>query len=243
MDVRLYALPSSHPCTVVEAALEMKGIDYRRIDLLPLTQIVIGRVAYGGTTVPGMRIDGERLYGSRRILRRLDELAPDPPLLPADPAAREAVLEAERWGDEDFQAVPRRIVDVLFLRDPGAMLNYVGDAKLPVPTGMLKPALPVTARLMARKNRATDESARADVAALPGQLDRIDAWIADGVLGGDQPNAADLQIGSSIQLLASYGDVAPLLEGRPCAALGRYFRPLPGSVPAGLLPADWVSAA
>ena len=36
---------------------------------------------------------------------------------------------------------------------------------------------------------------RADIAALPGQLDRVDGWIADGLIGGDEPNAADLQIG------------------------------------------------
>jgi glutathione S-transferase len=240
MKVKLYALPSSHPCSTVEAALKLKGIDYTRTDLLPLTQVVIGPLAYRGTSVPGMRIDGERIYGSRRILRRLDELVPDPPLLPADAAARERVLEAERWGDEAFQAVPRRIVDVLFLRDPGAMLSYATDAKLPLPVSVLRPALPLTARLMARKNKATEAAARADLAALPGQLEQIDAWIADGVLGGEQPNAADLQIGSSTQLLSSVGDVAPLLEGRPCARLARYLPPLAGSVPAGLLPRDWL---
>ena len=54
---------------------------------------------------------------------------------------------------------------------------------------------------MARRNKATDDSARADLDALPGQLDRVDTWIADGLLGGEQPNAADLQIGSTIRLL------------------------------------------
>ena len=44
--------------------------------------VLIGPLRYGGTTVPGMRIDGERLVGSRTIMRRLDELAPEPPLLP-----------------------------------------------------------------------------------------------------------------------------------------------------------------
>ena len=42
---------------------------------------------------------------------------------------------------------------------------------------------------------------RADLAALPGLLDQVDAYIADGVLGGDQPNAADLQIAPTIRLL------------------------------------------
>jgi glutathione S-transferase len=238
MGVRLYALPSSHPCAVVEAALRLKGIEYRRIDVLPLTQLVIGPIRYGGTTVPGLRIDRERLHGSLAILRRLDELVPEPPLLPADAGP---VLEAERWGHDVLQAIPRRIVDAIFLRRPETMLNYVGDAKLPLPTALLKPALPLTARLMARKNDATDELVRGDLAALPGHLDRIDGWVATGLLGGESPNAADLQIGSSIQLLLSYGDVAPLLEARPCAALARYFRPLPGSIPAGVLPGDWIA--
>jgi glutathione S-transferase len=240
MRIRLYALPSSHPCAVVEAALRLKGLEYQRTDWLPLTQLALGPLLYGGSTVPGMRIDREKLTGSRTILRRLDELAPEPPLLPADPALSARVLEAERWGDEEFQAVPRRIVDVLFLKDPAAMLSYAGDSKLPLPRSVLKPALPTTARLMARKNRASEESVRADLAALPRQLGKIDAWIAEGLLGGAQPNAADLQIGSSIQLLASYGDVAPLLGGRPCTELARYFPPLPGSIPAGILPADWL---
>jgi hypothetical protein len=32
---------------------------------------------------------------------------------------------------------------------------------------------------------------RRDLAALPGILQRIDDWIAEGVIGGEQPNAAD----------------------------------------------------
>ena len=93
------------------------------------------------------------------------------------------MLAAERWGDEVFQGVPRRIIDVAFLRAPAAMESYAGDAELPLPVGLMRPALPLTARLMARWNRASDDAAQADIQALPGQLDRIDAWIADGVLG------------------------------------------------------------
>jgi hypothetical protein len=39
---KLYVLPGSHPCAAVEAALRMKSIDFQRVDLLPLTQIVVG---------------------------------------------------------------------------------------------------------------------------------------------------------------------------------------------------------
>jgi glutathione S-transferase len=240
---RLYVLPGSHPCAAVEAALKLKSIDYDRVDLLPMSQLVVGPLRYGGATVPGMRTGGERLVGSRAIMRRLDELVPEPPLLPApgDPAYAR-VLETERWGDEIFQSVPRRILDVGLLRRPAAMESYAGDAKLPLPRQLLRPALPLTARMMAIKNRANDDAARADIAALDGQLDRIDAWIAEGLLGGERPNAADLQIGSTIRLLMSIADLRPLIEGRPSARLARYFPQLSGELPAGVLPAEWLTA-
>ena len=243
MNVKLYVLPASHPCAAVEVALKRKAIPYKRVDLLPMAQAALGPLLYGGGTVPGMRVDGERLVGSRNIMRRLDALAPEPPLLPADPAARERVLEAERWGDEVFQSVPRRIIDVCFLRNPGAMESYAGDAKLPLPRAVMRPALPMTAKLMARRNHADDAAARADFAAMPGYMEKIDGWIAEGLLGGEEPNAADLQIGSTIRLLHSIADVRPLLEGHPAADLTRYFPPMAGEIPAGTLPAEWRAAS
>jgi glutathione S-transferase len=244
MNVRLYVLPASHPCAAVEAALRLKDIEFDRVDLIPMTQLLIGPLRYGGPTVPGVRIDGEKLVGSRTIMRRLDELAPAPPLLPPPGDERYApVLEAERWGDEVLQSVPRRIIDVAFLRRPHAMLSYAVDAKLPMPRALMSPAAPLTAKLMAFRNKARDASARADIAALPGQLDRVDRWIAEGLIGGEQPNAADLQIGSTIRLLLSIGDIRPLIADRPAATLTKWFPPLIGGIEAGVLPAEWFPAA
>ncbi|HTD09903.1 MAG TPA: glutathione S-transferase N-terminal domain-containing protein [Solirubrobacteraceae bacterium] len=242
-QAKLYVLPGSHPCAAVEAALQLKSIAYKRVDLLPSTEILLGPLLYGGRTVPGMRIDGERLVGSRRIMRRLDELVGEPSLLPAPGSPAYArVLEAERWGDDVFQSIPRRLIDVAFLRRPAAMESYAANAKLPLPRALLRPALPMSARLMALKNRARDDVARADLAALPTQLERIDSWIAEGLMGGGQPNAADLQIGSTIRILMSIGDVRPLIDGRPAAGLTRYFPPMVGEVPAGVLPAEWLTS-
>jgi len=241
-EPKLYVSPGSHPCAAVEAALELKSISYRRVDLLPLVQVVIGPLRYGGTTVPGMRIDGERVVGSRLIMRRLDTIAPEPPLLPPPGDASYArVLEAERWGDEVLQSVPRRLIDAAFLRRPAAMESYAVGAKLGLPLPLLRPAMPLTARLMALRNKARDDSARADLAALPRQLDQVDGWIAEGLLGGEHPNAADLQIGSTIRLLMSIGDARPLIDGRPAAQLVRYFPPMVGEVPAGVLPQEWLA--
>jgi glutathione S-transferase len=244
-EIKLYVLPASHPCVAVEAALKLKSIEFDRVDLLPLTQLAVGPLRYGGNTVPGIRIDGKRLVGSRAIMRRLDELAPEPPLLPppGDPA-RAQVLEAERWGDEELQDVPRDILPRAFVRRPAVMESFLAeDVKLPLPRAMLRPSLPLTARLMSIRSKTTDEIARADFTTLPAQLDRIDAWISDGLLGGERPNAADLQIGATIRLLMAIADVRPLIAGRPAERLTRYFPPMVGEVPAGTLPAEWMPAA
>jgi glutathione S-transferase len=241
---KLYALPGSHPCAAVEAALKLKSIAFERVDMLPLSQLLVGPIRYGGNTVPGMRIGKERLVGSRTIMRRLDELAVEPPLLPppGDPLYAR-VLETERWGDEVFQRMPRHILSAGLVRRPAAMESYVGDAKLPLPVPLMRPAMPLTARLIALRGGSNDETARADLAALPRQLERVDDWIAEGVLGGEQPNAADLQIGSTIRLLMTLRDVRPSIESHPAAQLTRYFRPIAGEVPAGVLPADWLAPA
>lgn len=245
MTATLYAVPASHPCAAVEEALKLKSIPYKRVDMLPLAQLAAGPVLYKGVTVPGLRIDGTKLVGSRAIMRHLDAIEPQPALLPADEAARAAALDAERWGDEVLQSAVRRILDAAFLRAPRAMEGFAADARLPLSPKSMRPLMGLTARLMAIRNSARDAPVQADLAALPRHFDKIDRWIAEGLLGGDSPNAADLQIGASIRLLWTICDTRPLIEAHPEAqALMRYFsKPQAGEIPAGTLPAGWLPDA
>jgi glutathione S-transferase len=243
MPDKLYVIPASHPCVAVETALRLKGIAYERVDFLPVMHRLQGKLVYGARTVPGMKLRGERLSGSRTIMRRLDELEPEPRLYPADAAEREQVEAAETWGDGVLQPLARRLTWATLKRSPKSMESYSEGANLPVPTPLARPSYPLVARMSARLNHESDASSRADLAAVPDHLDRIDAWIAEGLLGGDAPNAADLQIGASLGLLMSLGDVRPLVEGRPAAGLVSYFQPVPGATPAGVLPADWLRDA
>ena len=241
MQLTLYVIPASHPSACAEAALALKGLPYRRVDLLPVVAKAVGRLSYGGTTVPALKVEGEAVVGSRPILRRLEELRPEPPLLPADAEARRAVERAEEWGDEVLQPLTRRLVWAAFRRAPGLMLDFAGDAKVALPKPLRRAAAPATARIASRLNRADDLTVQADLRSLPGHLDRVDAWIGEGVMGAEEPNAADLQVGASLRLLERLGDLRPLLAGRPCAALAaRFFPPAAGDVPAGTLPEAWL---
>lgn len=240
---KLYVVHSSHPCEAVKKALELKGIPYKTVEWLIPTQPVMQRLLFGRRTVPGLKLDGgEKISGSRAILRKLDELVADPPLLPADAGARAHVLEAERWGDEVLQPAVRRIAWAALKRRPDAIPGYQQASKLPqLPRPVVRLLAPGAIAIERKMNKASDGAARADVRAMPEHLDRIDRWILDATLGGaKQPNAADLQIASSVRLLSTIGDMRPLLEGRPGNALAlALFPDFPGEVPAGAFPSDW----
>ncbi len=95
--------------------------------------------------------------------------------------------------------------------------------------------------LSARFNGATDEAVRSDLASLPADLDRIDAWVSDGVLDGEKVNAADLQIAGSLRLLMSFDDLRPQIESRPAGKLAlRAVPEFPGKAPA-VFPPEWLS--
>ena len=112
MKARLYVIPASHPSIAVELMLKHKGIDYKRTDLLPVISKGVLRVAgFPGVTVPALKVDGNKVQGSRPIARELERLRPEPPLLPADPKQRAAIEEAERFGDEELQHPIRQILN------------------------------------------------------------------------------------------------------------------------------------
>src|ERR1700761_4215871 len=112
-----------------------------------------------------------------------------------------------------------------------------------VPIGLaIKTGGPLVA-LSAHFNEASDANVRAALAALPDLLDRVDAYVADSTIGGEQPNAADFQIATSLGLMRPLDDLKPLIEPRPCAAIARSIVPdYPGHTPPTFPPA-WLPAA
>lgn len=245
MNIRLYVVHGSHPCAAVESALQRKGIAYKVTELPPPMHMAFMQLRFGKRTVPAIRIDGEKISGSRAIMRRLDELRPEPALYPADPAERARVEEAESWGDEVLQQFARRLLWPTFRAHPEAMYSFQEGSKLPAfPMPVLKLIAPVATRIEMKANGASAETYPQDLRDLPSHLDRVDAWIADGVLGSAEPNAADLQIATSLRLLMSLADLRPVIESHPAGELAlRLFPDFPGDAPAGLIPAELLPAA
>jgi glutathione S-transferase len=244
--IDLYVVHGSHPCAAVERALELKGLPYRKIELPPPLHAPVQRVLFGARTVPAVKLDGgEKVAGSRAIMKRLEALAPDPPLWPGDAKRRAIVERAEEWGDETWQPIARRLLWGTLRRCPEALVSYSEGSRIPLPAPAIRAAAPLIARAEVALNRASDGAVRADLRNLPRHLDRIDRWIAEGVLGADGiPNAADLQIATTSRLLMTIGDVAPFFAGRPAARHAReLFGDQAGSTPRGVLPADWLAGS
>jgi glutathione S-transferase len=243
--IDLYVVHGSHPCAAVERALELKGLAFRRIELPPPLQAPVQKVLFGARTVPAMRLeDGEKVSGSMAIMRRLEALAPTPPLWPAEERPRALVERAEEWGDEVWQQIARRLLWGAIRRDPGALVSYAQGSRLPFPAPVIRAIASGIVAGERRLNHVTDGAVRADLRALPRHLDRIDGWVADGVLGGASPNAADLQIATCSRLLLTIGDVAPFFAGRPAESHARrYFAPQAGETPQGLFPANWLAGS
>jgi glutathione S-transferase len=139
----LYAVPASHPCAAVEKALQLKGIEYRRVDIPPVAHKAVQKALFGRGTVPGLKLDGRKIIGSREIMRALDEAVPSPPLLPEEKKQRKAVGLAEQWGDEVLQPLARRVIWVALRRSPASMPSYGAGSRLPVPDVVTRATAPL----------------------------------------------------------------------------------------------------
>ena len=245
MTVVLYWMSISHPSQVARKMLALKGVEYEVVDVVPLTQRIHLRLAgFSGGTVPALKLDGQRIQGSRQIARALDERWPAPPLFPADPALRARVEEAERWGEEQLQPIPRRLFRYGVARNSQLRRWVVRAQRLPIPAltaQLIRPAVKWYVRTVeADGRRATEAGVRADLAALPALLDHVDRLLDDGTLTLDPPNAATLQILASVNLMGRFADLAELVGAHACAQPARDLFPHYRAALPPFLDAEWL---
>jgi glutathione S-transferase len=254
-ETKLYVILGSHACRTAILMLEHKGIAYRRVELPatlhpfllrlhgfsgnPAPFRELGRqpkrarrmlaVADRFGTVPALLADGQQVKTNREIARFLDRVQPDPPLFPADADRRREVEEAERWGDEVFQMAARRI-GLASSRDHPDGPRAGDDGRLGPLLWRNRTVRVVGMRMLALSVFAAGKDAEAALMSeLPAMLDRIDGWVASGVLNGDHLNAADFMIAPSLALLCYRPDARREIERRPLAALVDRLLPQPAA--------------
>jgi glutathione S-transferase len=247
----LYVISGSHACSTAMLMLAHKGVSYRRVrlptGLHPMLVRALGfpghrapiRTVDGQTgrtlalfdrmgTVPALRWGSERVQTNRAIARFLERVAPQPSLFPTDAPSKRSVEEAEAWGDEVFQMAARRL-------GLTGSLNGLDNLRDRANSGRLGPLLSPNERVRVLASRgvtsvafqANADAERELVRELPSMLDRIDAWIAAGVLDGPELNAADFAIAPSLALISYRLDLRADIEARPAGALMERVLPEP----------------
>jgi glutathione S-transferase len=228
----------------VEAGLALKGLDYRRVDLMFGLSAAQQMLRFGRRTVPGLMVGRQKVVGSRLILRTIDGLSPDPPLVPHDPEHRAAVDAADEWGDAVLQEHVRWIALSAVARCPEALPSFLEGYQVPTLPAWAAKHARIGVQIEGRLLGHTPSTIRDQyLPALPGNLDRVDRLIADGVIGNDLVNVADLQIASSVRLLLNFEDLRDHIEARPCGGLARrLIAKYPGSAPKGCLQSPFTLA-
>jgi glutathione S-transferase len=245
MQVVLYWQSISHPSQAARKMLDLKGVDYKLVDVLPLNQRVHLRLAgFRGGTVPALKLDGQKIQGSRQIARALDARWPEPPLFPSEPGLRARVEEAERWGDQELQPIPRRLFRFAVANNQQLRRWAARSQRFPAPDLVaiaMKPLVAYYASTVESDGRRGSEDViRADLGRLPGMLERVDGLLADGTLALEPPSAATLQLLATVRLLDAFTDLRPMVREHACAEpANRLFPDYKVELPS-FMDADWL---
>jgi glutathione S-transferase len=219
MRAKLVGVPGSHPCISAELMLRHKGVEFTRLDLPNMThKAILPLMRYRGSTVPVLSIEGKRVSGTMRIARALEALVPDPPMLIEDEGE-------EAWADSVLQDGVRQLARTAIGMDPESMASFLHDPLLGIPVNLVKPTIPVLRPVVARQMRPKKGTAEACLQALPGQLDRVDALLEQGVIGGEQPNVVDFQVAPSVRLMLNFDQLREHVDARPAGAHARRLVP------------------
>ena len=99
---RLYHQPLSPFCRKIRLVLAEKGIEVELVEEAPWEKRMDYLRQNPSGKVPMLKIDGRTLAESSAIFEYLEEVYPDPPLLPDTPAERAEARRLHAWFDDKF---------------------------------------------------------------------------------------------------------------------------------------------
>jgi glutathione S-transferase len=125
--IRLYRARWSTNVERVALAFGYKGLGAESVWIDYSDRRLVEQVS-GQPLVPVVDFDGEVVHDSARILRRLEELHPDPPLYPADASRRAEMDVFIEWFNGVWKRPPNEIERILGLpeTDPGQIAELAG---------------------------------------------------------------------------------------------------------------------
>ena len=189
----LWQFTSSHFNEKARWALDYKHVPHIRHSLVPGFHVLSVKRMTGKTQVPVLQLEGEAISDSTRIIAALERTFPQPPLYPADAAARRRALELEDYFDEELGPYIRRWIFHLVLPFPEFVrASFVSHAS-PATQLAHRAMSPVFGRIMRRQMDITPATAEVARIKTLAAMDRLAAELRpSGYLVGDSFTIADL---------------------------------------------------
>lgn len=122
MATVLFDIFWSHFCEKARFCLDYKRRPYTIVQVNPFTRREVLDLGARGD-VPVLEDGGRVVQGSAAIAAYLEEVCPDPPLLPRDAAARREVLAIEKTCDDELGPDSRRVGYQVALENPSLLLG------------------------------------------------------------------------------------------------------------------------
>ena len=107
-EIVFYQIPISHFCEKVHWALDFKGLPYQSVSVTPFTRRELASISES-KQVPMIRHGEQVVCESSAIVTYLDEICPQPPLVPEKEPERRECLEIERIADQEIGPATRRL--------------------------------------------------------------------------------------------------------------------------------------
>lgn len=201
-----YQIPISHFCEKIRWALDYKRISYTPVCVSPFTRRELREVSES-LQVPIIR-DGDRVVcDSSAIVEYLDEICPEPALIPPKEPERAECLEIERIADEEIAPAVRRLAYGALMKDSKAFSRL-----FPKKGAAARILSPFRRRWAARKLKShfgiTNERLATDRLILTHALSRLQGRL-DGRTHfvGESLTIADIAVASLVQPIEQVEEV------------------------------------
>ena len=190
-------------------ALQAKGLSFREVEVTPgIGQVSLFRLS-GQRQVPVL-VDGDDVVSdSSAICRYLEEMRPEPVLIPADPKQRAQMHLIEDWADTTLAAAVRSAL-LQAAADDAQLREVLLPDDVPSPVRQLMSGLPggwlsSFGELLGQEQRASMLSSLCSVA---------DGLDPNGCLVGHAISLADLALAAQLSLLRFPASSGESLAGR-----------------------------
>ena len=190
-------------------ALQAKGLSFREVEVTPgIGQVSLFRLS-GQRQVPVL-VDGDDVVSdSSAICRYLEEMRPEPVLIPADPKQRAQMQLIEDWADTTLAAAVRSAL-LQAAADDAQLREVLLPDDVPSPVRQLMSGLPggwlsSFGELLGQEQRASMLSSLCSVA---------DGLDPNGCLVGHAISLADLAVAAQLSLLRFPASSGESLAGR-----------------------------